>query len=59
MSHKAALEALDKTLRDPQGNNLMGDITLLKAGDFRQTLPGEIRLIRSQFASRPPTNSSN
>ena len=40
MSHKAALEALDKTLRDLRGNNiLMGGVTLLIAGDFRQTLP--------------------
>jgi hypothetical protein len=40
MSHKAALEALDVTLQDLRNNNRrMGGITLLLAGDFRQTLP--------------------
>jgi ATP-dependent exoDNAse (exonuclease V) alpha subunit len=40
MSHKRALEALDRTLQDLRGNgNLMGGVVLLLAGDFRQTLP--------------------
>ena len=40
MAHKKALEALDRTLRDIRGNNrLMGGITVLLSGDFRQTLP--------------------
>jgi len=40
MSHKGAFEALDRTLKDIRGNdNLMGGVTMLLAGDFRQTLP--------------------
>ncbi|KFM75760.1 hypothetical protein X975_25623, partial [Stegodyphus mimosarum] len=40
MSHKAAFEALDVTLQDLRHNNRrMGGITLVLAGDFRQTLP--------------------
>lgn len=40
MSHKAALEALDRTLQDIRGNKrIMGGATLVLAGDFRQTLP--------------------
>jgi ATP-dependent DNA helicase PIF1 len=40
MSHKRALEALDRTLQDLRDNgNLMGGVVLLLAGDFRQTLP--------------------
>ena len=40
MSHKAAFEALDRTLQDLRGNKqLMGGVALLLAGDFRQTLP--------------------
>jgi len=40
MSHKAAFEAVDRTIRDIKNNNkLMGGITMVLAGDFRQTLP--------------------
>ncbi|XP_025064597.1 uncharacterized protein LOC102373996 [Alligator sinensis] len=40
MFHKAALEALDRTLQDLQHNDkTMGGVTLVLAGDFQQTLP--------------------
>ena len=40
MSHRRALEAVDRTLRDLRSNNtLMGGVTVVLAGDFRQTLP--------------------
>jgi hypothetical protein len=40
MSHRQALEALDRTLQDLRGNEkLMGGVVVLLAGDFRQTLP--------------------
>ena len=40
MAHKKAMEALDQTLRDIRGNDrLMGSVTVLLSGDFRQTLP--------------------
>ena len=40
MSHKAAFEALDVTLKDLRRNNdKMGGVTMVLAGDFRQTLP--------------------
>ncbi|CAF1521840.1 unnamed protein product [Didymodactylos carnosus] len=40
MSHKKALEALDRTLQDIRGNGKhMSGAVLLLAGDFRQTLP--------------------
>ncbi|GBO37537.1 ATP-dependent DNA helicase PIF1, partial [Araneus ventricosus] len=40
MSHKAAFEALDVTLKDiRRNNNRMGGVTMVLAGDFRQTLP--------------------
>ena len=40
MSHKRAFEALDRTLQDIRGNDtLFGGVTLVIAGDFRQTLP--------------------
>ncbi|CAF3642779.1 unnamed protein product [Rotaria sp. Silwood1] len=40
MSHKRALEALDRTLQDLRGNQtLMSEVVVLLAGDFRQTLP--------------------
>jgi hypothetical protein len=40
ISHKSALEALDRTLQDLRGNHKpMGGIVLVLAGDFRQTLP--------------------
>lgn len=40
MSHKYAFEALDRSLRDIRSNDsLMGGVTMLLTGDFRQTLP--------------------
>ena len=40
MAHKYCIEALECTLRDIRGNDLlMGGITVLFSGDFRQTLP--------------------
>ena len=40
MSHRQALEALDRALQDLRGNEkIMGGVVLLLAGDFRQTLP--------------------
>ncbi|CAK1603877.1 unnamed protein product [Parnassius mnemosyne] len=40
MSHKPAIEALDRSLQDIRGNRvLMGGVVVLLAGDFRQTLP--------------------
>ena len=40
MSHKTAFEVLNLTLQDlRQDARLMGGVTLLMAGDFRQTLP--------------------
>ncbi|GBN97891.1 hypothetical protein AVEN_19208-1 [Araneus ventricosus] len=40
MSHKAAFEALYVTLKDIRHkNNTMGGMTMVLAGDFRQTLP--------------------
>ncbi|XP_046145875.1 uncharacterized protein LOC114881245 [Osmia bicornis bicornis] len=40
MSHKGGFEALSTTLKDIRGNDvLMGGVTVLLAGDFRQTLP--------------------
>ena len=40
MSHKAAFEALDITLKDiRRNNNIMGGVTVVLAGDFRQTHP--------------------
>ena len=40
MSHKKHLESLDRSLHDLKCNpKLMGGITVVLAGDFRQTLP--------------------
>ncbi|GFW17625.1 ATP-dependent DNA helicase [Trichonephila clavipes] len=40
MSHKKALEVLDRTLRDFRGNRrIFGGALILLSGDFRQTLP--------------------
>lgn len=40
MSHRAHIEALDRSLQDLNSNTkLMGGITTVFAGDFRQTLP--------------------
>ncbi|XP_026467823.1 ATP-dependent DNA helicase PIF1-like [Ctenocephalides felis] len=40
MPHKKSLEALNFTLKDlRRNNNIFGGLTILFAGDFRQTLP--------------------
>ncbi|XP_076301721.1 uncharacterized protein LOC143219730 [Lasioglossum baleicum] len=40
MAHKGGFEALNRTLKDIRGNDdMMGGVTVLLAGDFRQTLP--------------------
>ncbi|XP_074108440.1 ATP-dependent DNA helicase pif1-like [Cotesia typhae] len=40
MAHKKGVEALNQTLQDiREYNRLMGGLTILLAGDFRQTLP--------------------
>jgi ATP-dependent DNA helicase PIF1 len=40
MAHKGGFEALNRTLKDIRGSScLMGGVTVLLAGDFRQTLP--------------------
>lgn len=40
MMHKGGFEALDRTLQDLRNTkSLMGGVTVLLAGDFRQTLP--------------------
>ncbi|GBP90504.1 ATP-dependent DNA helicase PIF7 [Eumeta japonica] len=40
MSHKRAIEALDRTIKDIKGNrHIMGGMVVLLAGNFRQTLP--------------------
>ncbi|XP_060801784.1 uncharacterized protein LOC132902069 [Amyelois transitella] len=40
MSHKRAIEALDRTMKDLKSNrSIMGGMIVLLAGDFRQTLP--------------------
>lgn len=40
MAHKKGIDALDRTLQDIRNcNRLMGGVTVLLAGDFRQTLP--------------------
>ena len=39
-SHKAAFEAVDKTFQNSHGtHSLMGNITFVMAGDFKQILP--------------------
>uniref|UniRef100_UPI00358E883F uncharacterized protein n=1 Tax=Myxine glutinosa TaxID=7769 RepID=UPI00358E883F len=40
MNHKQAFEAVNRTLQDIRNNNrIMGGVTTVLAGDFRQTLP--------------------
>jgi len=40
MAHKSGVEALNRSLKDIRGNKrFMGGVTVLLAGDFRQTLP--------------------
>lgn len=50
MSHKGCFEALSTTLQDIKSNNsLMEGITLLLAGDLRQTLPVIPRVTRADL----------
>ena len=40
MTHRKALEAVERLLRDIRGNSgMMGNVTVVLSGDFRQTLP--------------------
>ncbi|XP_050063125.1 ATP-dependent DNA helicase pif1-like [Aphis gossypii] len=40
MAHKRGFEALDRSLKDIRNKNeVMGEVTVLLTGDFRQTLP--------------------
>ena len=40
ISHKRAVEALDRTLKHLHGNNkVMGGVTVILSGNFRQILP--------------------
>ncbi|GBP67387.1 hypothetical protein EVAR_43670_1 [Eumeta japonica] len=40
MSHKRAIETLDRTIKDIKGNrHIMEGMVVLLAGNFRQTLP--------------------
>ncbi|GFT33754.1 ATP-dependent DNA helicase [Trichonephila clavipes] len=44
MSHKRAIEVLDRCLQDIQNNRkLMGGVVVLLAGDFRQSLPAALQ----------------
>uniref|UniRef100_A0A0L8G533 ATP-dependent DNA helicase n=1 Tax=Octopus bimaculoides TaxID=37653 RepID=A0A0L8G533_OCTBM len=49
MSHTGVMEALGKTLQDIRGINksMVGVVTLVLSGDFRQTLPVIVRRTRS------------
>ena len=50
MIHRAHVEALDRTLRDIRSSNkIMGGITVMFAGDFRQMLPVIVRGIRADI----------
>lgn len=50
MIHRAHVEALDMTLRDVRmSNKIMGGITVMFAGDFRQTLPVIVRGTRADI----------
>ncbi|XP_045456077.1 uncharacterized protein LOC123665891 [Melitaea cinxia] len=59
MSHKASVEALDRTMRDLRNRNCpMGGCTVLFSGDFRQILPVIARGTRAdeERAILAPTN---
>ncbi|GFV04814.1 ATP-dependent DNA helicase [Trichonephila clavipes] len=44
MAHKKGIEALNRTLQDIRGcHQIMGGLTVLLSGDFRQTLPVVLR----------------
>ncbi|XP_048514974.1 LOW QUALITY PROTEIN: ATP-dependent DNA helicase pif1-like [Athalia rosae] len=50
MIHRAHVEALDRTLRDIRScDKIMGGITVMFAGDFRQTLPVIVRGTRADI----------
>lgn len=51
MAHKGGFEALSRTIKDIRDNDgVMGGVTVLLAGDFRQTLPV---VPRDRYSSRP------
>ncbi|GFW00167.1 ATP-dependent DNA helicase [Trichonephila clavipes] len=50
MAHKKGIEALNRTLQDIRGcNQIMGGLTVLLSGDFRQTLPVVLRGTRADI----------
>ncbi|GFV78837.1 ATP-dependent DNA helicase [Trichonephila clavipes] len=50
MEHKKGIEALNRTLQDIRGcNQIMGGLTVLLSGDFRQTLPVVFRGTRADI----------
>lgn len=50
MIHRAHVEALDRTLRDIRNcDKIMGGITVMFTGDFRQTLPVIVRGTRADI----------
>ncbi|GFX95421.1 ATP-dependent DNA helicase [Trichonephila clavipes] len=50
MAHKKVIEALNRTLQDIRGyNQIMGGLTVLLSGDFRQTLPVVLRGTRADI----------
>ncbi|CAK1599568.1 unnamed protein product [Parnassius mnemosyne] len=50
MIHRAHVEAIDRTLRDIRScDKIMGGITVMFAGDFRQTLPVVVRGTRADI----------
>lgn len=58
MIHRAHVEALDRTLRDIRScDKIMGGITVMFAGDFRQTLPVIVRGTRADIVKSCLKNS--
>ncbi|GFW67307.1 ATP-dependent DNA helicase [Trichonephila clavipes] len=50
IAHKKGIEALNRTLQDIRGcNQMMGGLTVLLSGDFRQTLPVVLRGTRADI----------
>ena len=58
MSHKRAFKALDRTLQDIRNNaSVMGGITVVMSGDFRQILPVIPRGLRADTVQASVNNS--
>lgn len=53
MSHRAHVEHVDRTLKDLR--NVMGEVTFVFVGDYRQTLP-LLREERMQISAKPASN---